>query len=145
MVGEREAACQTALLESSWALHGGMDSYGHVFGTLGVIHVDLLRGQGLKVHSLPGYGDYAAGNRGWTMPDYEWNWNNGYPQEDAHFIDCMRTGKTPTENGHDGKAVLEIMLACYASAAEGRRIELPYTPPADIEVPVDLWLRSKKG
>ncbi len=139
------ATGQTALLESSWALHGGMDSFGHVFGTQGVVHVDLLRGQGLFVHSLPGYGDYAPGNRGWTMPDYEWNWNNGYPQEDAHFIDCMRTGATPSENGRDGKAVLEIMLACYASAAEGRRIELPYTPPADIQVPVDLWLRSKKG
>lgn len=137
------ATGQTALLESSWALHGGMDSYSHVFGSEGVIHADLLRGQGLSVHSLSGYGDYAPGARGWTFPDYEWNWNNGYPQEDAHFIECMRTGEIPSENGADGRAVLEIMLACYASAAEGRRIELPYTPPADIKVPVDLWLRSR--
>jgi len=134
---------QTALLESSWALLGGMDSITHVFGKQGVIHADLLKGMGLNVYSLQGYGDYAPGARGWTFPDYEWNWNNGYPQEDGHFFDCMRTGSEPSESGTDGRQVLEIMLACYASAAEGRRIELPYTPPNDIKTPVDIWLRSR--
>ena len=135
---------QTALLESSWALLGGMDSITHVFGTEGVIHADLLKGMGLSVYSLQGYGDYAPGARGWTYPDYEWNWNNGYPQEDAHFFECMRTGSTPTESGEDGRAVLEIMMACYASAAEGRRIELPYTPPQDVKTPVEIWLKSRQ-
>jgi predicted dehydrogenase len=133
-----------ALLEASWALQGGMDSYAHAFGTEGVLHVDLLRGQGLRVFSAPGYGEYAPGARGWTFPDYAWCWNNGYPQEDQHFVECMRTGALPREGGEDGRAVLEIMLACYASAAEGRRVPLPYTPPADLEVPVDLWLRRRR-
>ncbi len=132
---------QTALLEASWALLGGMDSFAHVFGLEGVLHVDLLGGQGIQAYSLAGYGDYAPGARGWTRPDYAWCWNNGYPQEDAHFVECMRSGAEPREGGADGRAVLEIMLACYASAAAGRRIALPYSPPADVEVPVDLWLR----
>lgn len=136
---------QSALLESSWALHGGMDSFGHVFGTEGVIHVDLLRGQGLQVFSTQGFGEYAPAARGWSWPDYEWNWNNGYPQEDAHFFDCIRRGAEPREGGEDGRRVLEIMLACYASAAEGRRIALPYTPPDDLRAPVDLWLRARAG
>ncbi len=76
---------------------------------------------------------------------YEELWQNGYPQEMEHFASCMRSGATPIESGADGLAVLEIMLAAYASAAEGRRVELPYTPPADLEVPVDLWLRAKRG
>ncbi len=134
---------QTALLESSWALLGGMDSITHILGSEGVIHADLLKGMGLQVYSMSGYGDYAPGARGWTYPDYEWNWNNGYPQEDSHFFDCMRSGSTPTESGLDGKIVLEIMMACYASAAEGKKISLPYTPPADIKTPVDIWLRSR--
>jgi myo-inositol 2-dehydrogenase / D-chiro-inositol 1-dehydrogenase len=134
---------QTALLESSWALLGGMDSITHVFGTQGVIHADLLKGMGLNVYSQQGYGDYAPGARGWTFPDYEWNWNNGYPQEDSHFFDCMRNGSEPGEKGEDGRQVLEIVMACYASAAEGRRIELPYSPPDDIKTPVEIWLRSR--
>jgi predicted dehydrogenase len=134
---------QTALLESSWALLGGMDSITHFYGTEGVIHADLLKGMGLDVYSLQGYGDHPSAARGWTRPDYEWVWNNGYPQEDQHFFECMRSGATPSENGEDGKIVLEIMMACYASAAEGRRIELPYTPPADIRTPVEIWLRSR--
>jgi len=135
---------QTALLESSWALLGGMDSITHVLGTEGVIHADLLKGQGLQVFSLQGYGDYAPGARGWTFPDVEWLHLNGYPQEDAHFVECMRSGATPRENGEDGKAVLEIMLACYASAAEGRRVALPYQPPPGVRVPVEPWLKSRK-
>jgi len=74
----------------------------------------------------------------------EWVHTNGYPQEDAHFIDCIRRGEKPMESGEDGRAVLEIMLACYASAAEGRRIELPYSPPEGLRVPVDLWLQSRR-
>lgn len=134
---------QTALLESSWALLGGMDSITHVFGTQGVLHADLLKGMGLSVYSLQGYGDYAPGARGWTFPDYEWNWNNGYPQEDAHFFECMRSGGEPSENAADGRLVLEVMMACYASAAAGRRIELPFTPPDNIKTPVEIWLRSR--
>jgi len=135
---------QTALLESSWALLGGMDSHTHFYGTEGVIHADLLKGMGLQVYSAGGYGDYAPGARGWTFPDYAWNWNNGYPQEDAHFFECMRTGATPVESGEDGKMVLEIMMACYASAAAGRRIELPYQPRAGVRTPVEIWLRARE-
>jgi myo-inositol 2-dehydrogenase/D-chiro-inositol 1-dehydrogenase len=136
---------QTALLESSWALLGGMDSIVHVFGTKGVLHVDLLKGMGLRLYSAEGYGDWPAANRGWTFPDYAWCWQNGYPQEDAHFFECMRTGSQPLESADDGKTVLEIMLACYASAAGGRRIELPYRPPAGVRYPVEIWLRSRRG
>ncbi len=135
---------RSALLESSWALHGGMDSYGHVLGDAGVIHVDLLKGQGLLVHSTAGFGQDPSQTRGWTWPDYEWNWNNGYPQEDAHFLQCIRDGSQPTETGEDGLEVLKIIHACYESAARGCRIELPYEPPTDIKAPVELWLRRGK-
>lgn len=137
------AGGQTALLESSWALRGGMDSITHVFGTEGVIHADLLKGMGLQVYSLPGYGDYPPAARGWSFPDYEWSFENGYPQEDAHFVECLRSGAAPLEDAADGRTVLEIMLAAYASAAAGRRIELPYRPPA-VTAPVDIWLQARR-
>ena len=43
----------------------------------------------------------------------------------AHFIDCVREGRTPLTNGHEGRAALEIAMAAYASEASGCFIDLP--------------------
>jgi len=75
---------------------------------------------------------------GWTTPDYEWLWNNGYPQEMQDFIDSIRHGRQPVENADDGLAVLEIMLAGYYSAGTHKSVELPFRPK-NVEFPVDLW------
>ena len=127
--------------EPSWALKGGMDSTLEIFGTEGVIYADLLKGSSLKTFSekgFPGEDD----SQGWAHPDFEWLWNNGYPQEDKHFVDCMRTGKTPIESGIDGLEVLEIMLAAYHSAGIGQKVNLPFRP-RDVKVPVDLWINPR--
>ena len=139
-----------AHVESSWALQGGMSSTAEVYGTKGVAYGDLLSGMGLKVFTPDGYPpmDFnkaqAGGpdSRGWTTPDFEWLWNNGYPQEMADFLDCIRTGSTPMESASDGDAVLEIMLAAYHSAGTGRRVQLPFRP-AGVERPIDLWLNPR--
>jgi len=135
----------SAFCESSWARKGGMISFAELYGTDGVIYADLLQdGMGLKVFSGRGIPPDRRETRGWTHPDWEWNWQNGYPQEDEHFYECIRTGATPRESGEDGRVVLEIMLAAYWSAAVGRKVKLPFTPPADLKYPVDLWLNPKK-
>lgn len=136
-------------VETSWTLQGGMTSVAEAYGTEGVIYADLLAGNGLKAFSYNGYlpmPDNRAQtggpeSRGWTTPDYEWLWNNGYPQEMKDFLDCVRNGGTPVESAADGLAVLEIMLAGYQSAGSGRRIELPFRP--DIDSPVDLWIKPR--
>jgi predicted dehydrogenase len=128
-------------VEASWTLKGGMDSTFEIFGTEGVVYADLLKGNGMRAFSekgFPGMDD----STGWTFPDYEWLWNNGYPQEDAHFIDCMRKGTVPVESGEDGLAVLEIILAAYHSAGIGRKVNLPFRPRG-ISVPVDLWINPR--
>ena len=63
---------------------------------------------------------------------------NGYPQELAHFLQAFRDGRSPEESGDDGLAVLEVLYAAYASAREGRVIELPFQP-AGVRYAVDLW------
>jgi predicted dehydrogenase len=126
--------------ESSWALKGGMDSTLEIFGTGGVVYADLLKGMGLKAYSEEGFP--GVEDRGWCFPDYEWLFNNGYPQEDRHFLDCMRSGETPVEAGEDGLAILEIMLAAYHSAGIGRKVRLPFRP-RDVRVPVDLWIHPR--
>ena len=135
-----------AHVESSWTLQGGMSSTAEAYGTKGVIYGDLLQGMGLNVYSMEGYAPMPANKAqkcgpdsiGWSAPDFEWLWNNGYPQEMKDFLTCIREGGTPVESAEDGLFVLEIMLAAYHSAGTGKKVELPFRP--DVPIPVDLWL-----
>lgn len=133
------------LAEESWTKPGGMDDRAEVFGSEGQAYADLLYGNSLRTYSRRGFGyavEKAGGTQGWTFPMFEENWNYGFPQEMAHFVDCVRHGRTPTENGHDGRAVLEAIFALYESAARRARVELPF--PTDAERPIDLW-KGRRG
>ena len=79
----------------------------------------------------------GATTRRWSFPIYEEIWNYGFPQEMEHFVACVREGTEPTENGHDGRAVVEAIHALYASAARGQRIALPFA--SDAIRPIDHW------
>lgn len=128
------------LAEESWAKPGGMDDRAEVHGTEGVAYADLLRGNSIHTYSSHGY-DYAvekAGSTaGWSFTIYEEAWNYGFPQEMAHFVECVRDDREPIVTGEDGRAVLEIVMAAYASAGQGRKIKLPLK--TDAAKPIDLW------
>jgi predicted dehydrogenase len=130
----------TAIAEESWAKPGGMDDRAEVYGSEGVAYADLLRGNAIHTYSQRGYGyavEKAGGTQGWSFTIYEEAWNYGFPQEMAHFVDCVRDDKPPLCTGEDGKAVLEAIFAAYASAAQGRRIDLPFATNAGR--PIELW------
>lgn len=120
----------TATCEASWALQGGMQSNLELWGREGTLAVDLLQATGLR--------QFSAGS--WSTPLCDWTADNGYPQEISHFLRCFARGEPPEEGGEDGLAVLELLYAAYASAAEGRAVPLPFRPRG-IERAVDLWLR----
>jgi predicted dehydrogenase len=131
------------LAEESWTKPGGMDDRAEVFGSDGQGYADLLHGNALRAYSRGGYGyavEKAGSSQGWSFPIYEEIWNYGFPQEMEHFVKSVREGRTPTENGHDGRAVLEAVFALYASAGQRRRIELPFN--TDAERPIRLWKSS---
>ncbi|HUK92149.1 MAG TPA: Gfo/Idh/MocA family oxidoreductase [Blastocatellia bacterium] len=133
----------TALIEDSWAKEGGMDDTAEIYGSAGVVYADILRGSSLITFSTRGYGyavEKASSTVGWTFTMYEEAWNYGFPQEMAHFIDCIKNDRQAAETGEDGRAVLEIIFAGYESAATGRRIEFPYTPKFGSR-PIEAWLR----
>jgi myo-inositol 2-dehydrogenase/D-chiro-inositol 1-dehydrogenase len=137
------AAGIRGLVEASWALEGGMQSRLEVFGARGYAEADLCQGSGLRVFSTEGALPFAA-SPGWATPPVDWLWENGYPQELAHFLDCFRSGTAPSESGADGVAVLEILSAAYASARRGRRIALPFRPTG-VARAVDLWLEDPEA
>jgi predicted dehydrogenase len=131
------------LAEESWNKPGGMDDRAEVFGSEGQAYADVLHGNALRAYSRRGYGyavEKAGATTGWSFPIYEEVWNYGFPQEMEHFAMCIRQGTTPRENGHDGRAVVEVIHALYAAAARGQRIDLPFASEA--ERPIDHWRRN---
>lgn len=130
----------TAYIEESWAKLGGMDDRAEVYGAGGVAYADLLRGNSILTYSRDGYGyavEKAGMTRGWSFAMYEEIWNYGFPQEFAHFVDCVQHDRQPRETGDDGRVVLETLFAAYASAGQKRRVDLPFATTAPR--PIDLW------
>ncbi len=133
----------TAVAENSWAKHGGMDDKSEVYGTGGVVYADLFMGNAAISYSKSGYGyamEKADTTIGWSFTVFEEVFNQGYPHELKHFIDCVQNDKQPLVTGEDGRAVLEVIYAAYASAGQGKKIMLPFTPV--VERPIDLWLKE---
>ncbi len=130
----------TAVAEESWTRRGGMDDKAEVHGTKGQAYADVLQGNSILTYSTQGVG-YAvekAGNTvGWSFTIYEEIWNYGFPQEFAHFVDCVKNDKQPLVTGEDGRAVLEAIFAAYESAGTGRKVYLPFETDAD--KPYKLW------
>lgn len=131
----------TAVAENSWAKHGGMDDRSEVYGTEGVVYADLFQGNAALAYSRKGYGyamEKADTTVGWTFPIFEEAFNQGYPHELRHFIQCVLHNTEPLTTGRLGRDVLEVIYAAYASAGQGKKIELPFSPV--VKKPVELWL-----
>jgi predicted dehydrogenase len=137
---ETDSGEALGVAEESWAKKGGMDDTAEVFGSGGVAYADLLQGNSILAYSDRGYSyavEKAGTTRGWSFCTFEELWNYGFPQEFQHFVECVADDKEPIETGEDGRAVLEIILAAYQSAGEGRRVALPpKSPPGK---PITLW------
>ncbi|MDR0719073.1 MAG: Gfo/Idh/MocA family oxidoreductase [Treponema sp.] len=131
----------TAIAEDSWARHGGMDDRIEVYGDKGNSSADLFRGNAALTYSIDGY-DYASekagSSKGWTFTVFEEAFNQGYPHELRHFIECVRENKQPLVTGEDGRAVLEMIYAAYASAKSGSKVALPFFPK--VKYPIELLL-----
>ncbi|MCZ2079968.1 MAG: Gfo/Idh/MocA family oxidoreductase [Bryobacterales bacterium] len=131
------------LVENSWTKGGGMDDRVEVYGDAGVTYANLHMGNALPTYSEHGYGyavEKASSTTGWSYPVFDEHWNYGLPQEMRHFARCVRGKEEPQATGEDGRVVMEALYAGYASAGEGRKIELPFRP-SGVKKPIDLWRR----
>jgi predicted dehydrogenase len=126
--------------EESWAKKGGMDDTAEVYGSEGVAYADLLQGNSILTYSDMGYSyavEKAGTTRGWSFAAFEELWNYGFPQEFAHFVDCVANDRQPLETGEDGRAALEMIFAAYASAGTGRKVSLPFK--SDAKRAIEGW------
>lgn len=130
----------TAIAEESWIKKGGMDDKAEIHGSEGVAYADVLQGNSILTYSEKGIGyavEKAGNTKGWSFTMYEELWNYGFPQEMAHFVNCVKNDLTPLVTGEDGRAVLEVLFAAYASAGEGKKIMMPFK--TDAKKPYLLW------
>ena len=123
--------------ESGWCLKdSGMESTLEVLGTKGSIRVSPTPRRSIFVVSEEGYGmlpDLTKGC-GWEYADELWEL--GYEGEFAHFRDLLSSDE-PVRTGLDEAAlVLQIMMAAYRSASDGRWVDLPFAP--DVRYPFEL-------
>ena len=51
----------------------------------------------------------------------------GYEDENRHFVRCFLEGKQPALTFQDGLEVVELLMACYMSAEQGRTLD--WKPP----------------
>ena len=149
--GDDEAFCilefeggAVGIVEDSWCRRGGMDDRIEVYGSEGVTYANLHMGNALPTYSENGYGyavEKAPSTKGWSYPVFEELWNYGFPQEMAHFSRCVRGKENPQATGEDGVVVMKALYAGYASAGEGRKIPLPFSP-GKVQKPIDLWFQG---
>lgn len=118
-----------AFVEGNYITVGGIDDVVEIYGSEGVIKVDLTQGSPLTAYSRPGF-TYAIEKtdttKGWTRPAVDEERNLGYPDEIAHFVDCVRAEEQPKfgVRAEDGVRALEVVMAIYESARTGQVVPL---------------------
>jgi predicted dehydrogenase len=116
-----------AFIEGNYITVGGMDDKVEIYGSQGVIKVDLTFSSPVDVYSRKGYSyciEKADNCVGWTKPAADEFYNLGYVKELEYFVDCVRKNDEPFwgVSGAAGLACLEIITAMYKSSSEGRTI-----------------------
>lgn len=118
---------QFAFAESNYITQGGMDDKIEIYGTKGVIKVDLTFSSAVSCYSTDEISysiEKADINKGWTKPAVDEYYNLGYVKEIEYFVNCVIKDEEPKYgvNGESGLATMEVMQAFYESAESGKTV-----------------------
>lgn len=100
------------LFEVSWALNAPGGGYTRICGTKGGADLDPLT---IYTEDEDGY---LTDNKITTKP------NDIFSAEIDHFLDCVRTGKTPMSDLDQAVTMQRILQGVYDSARLGREVEI---------------------
>lgn len=118
-----------AFIEGNYITVGGMDDKIEIYGTEGVIKVDMTFGSPISIYSRLGYSyclEKTDNTLGWTRPAVDEFYNLGYVDELAYIIECVLNDREPIYglSGEMGLKCLEVIQAMYQSNREARTIEM---------------------
>jgi len=105
----------SAVINASWASHLAMSSRG-VVGTRGTAVLD-----GTGFFDFMNYKVVTDGGEEVTHINDPFD-NESYYTENLHFIDCVKSGKTPIVNEDSGVSALKVSLAALKSAKNGNKL-----------------------
>jgi predicted dehydrogenase len=104
--------------ESGWNRASGMESRLELVGSEGSLEIDLLGETGIRLQRRDGAWEAIAPDELALC---------GYQAQLEAFLAAARAGRRPEIGAREGRAVLEVLLAAYASAAEGgAAIPMPF-------------------
>ena len=117
-----------AFVEGNYITVGGMDDKVEIYGSEGLIKIDLTFGSNVDVYSRGGYSysiEKSDNTVGWTKPAVDEFYNLGYVHELAYAVDCVLNDTEPMYgvSGAMGLACTRIIEAMYESNKQGKTIK----------------------
>ena len=104
----------TLYFDTSWSFNGPIENATMIVGDKAGATMDpfkIFRGDGMNITEEIPEGDFAG---------------NFFELEIAHFIDCVRTGKTPSSDIEQAVQLEAMLAGIYDSAKKGKEIKLKY-------------------
>lgn len=102
----------------------------------------------------------SKGVKEYKMPSYSWPLEkntDAFTKLYLDFIDCVNDDRQPYVNAKSARDAMEMVMACYKSAALGRKVKIPMDSADPVyvdgvlglkklesEIPADSVLRSKR-
>jgi myo-inositol 2-dehydrogenase/D-chiro-inositol 1-dehydrogenase len=103
--------------EASFAAAYGYDVRAEVFGSDGMVQAGHHEATAMRHFT-------AAGVQAATVRRDVELFADAYTAEMAHFVECVRTGATPSVTGADARGALAIALACIRSVERRRPVQM---------------------
>jgi len=113
-----------ALIDGLCPADYGYDARAEVVGTEGVLVIGALHAQ--PVSRVTRSGNVVEPR----IASWPVRFAQAYQAEAAHFVECIREGKSPIVGGRDGREALEAVLAANRSIQTGLPVSLPLAPEA---------------
>ena len=113
-------------LSWSWGLPGGAFAGRtlDIMGPEGVLFFDRP-GRNVEVPAAPeGHGQIVAVRKDGEIVPFNYPLNDMYVDEIQHFVDCVKSGRTPNPSGEEARRSLAIALAVLESGDTGRVVRL---------------------
>ncbi|MBA3870461.1 MAG: inositol 2-dehydrogenase [Anaerolineae bacterium] len=100
-------------VEVSRTANYGYDIQCNVIGTKGALQIGYLQETPVLILT-------PEGARHDIVPHFPQRFGTAYTTQIAHFVECLRDGKSPSVTAKDARAALQIGLAATRSQHEGR-------------------------